>query len=159
MEKFGNVTVTKAVDGLGTSGICTSQLTFATPAPFNAYRAAEVVLTGVSGLPKYYIDSRTQSDGIVTVTCLDRMAFTDEEFPYSSLDSSVEEDVPIGSVMQLIVNTVGGLTGFGGIPLWLQTYPKSKLSGVTCADILTEISTAACGIWYITDDENLQFLP
>ena len=159
MEKFGNVTVTKAVDGLGTSGICTSQLTFATPAPFNAYRAAEVVLTGVSGLPKYYIDSRTQSDGIVTVTCLDRMAFTDEEFPYDSLDSSVEEDVPIGSVMQLIVNTVGGLTGFGGIPLWLQTYPKSKLSGVTCADILTEISTAACGIWYITDEENLQFLP
>ena len=81
MEKFGNVTVTKAVAGLGTSGICTSQQTFATPAPFNAYRAAEVVLTGVSGLPKYYIDSRTQSDGIVTVTCLDRMAFTDEEFP------------------------------------------------------------------------------
>lgn len=49
MEKFGSVTVTKAVDGLGTSGICTSQLTFATPAPFNAYRAAEVVLTAFRG--------------------------------------------------------------------------------------------------------------
>lgn len=159
ISQFGDITVTKAADGLGTSGLCTSQLTFTTPAPFYAYRAAPVVLTGVSGVGKYYIDSRTQSGGIVTVTCLDRMAFADADFPYSSLDSSVPEDVPINTVMGLIVQTVGELTGWGGIPSWLAAYPRSELSEVTCADVLTKISEACCGIFYITDEQSLQFLP
>nr|DAQ23218.1 MAG TPA: protein of unknown function (DUF5047) [Caudoviricetes sp.] len=158
VARFGNITVTKAVDGLGTSGICTSQLTFATPAPFNAYRAAEVVLTGVSGVGKYYIDSRSQSGGVVTVTCLDRMAFSDEDFPYASIDSSVPKNVPINTVMDLIVRTVGELTGWGGIPSWLTSISRTELQG-TCSDILTKISEACCGVFYITDEQNLQFLP
>ena len=155
---FGEVTVTKAVDGLGTSGLCTSQLSFITPDPFYAVRAAEVVLSGVSGVGKYYIDSRSKSGGVVTVTCLDRMAFTDEEFPFSDLDEAVPDDVPIGTVMELIVRTVGELSGYGGIPSWFGTYPKEELEGVTCADILTKISEACCGVFYITNDCSLQFL-
>lgn len=159
ITQFCEITVTRAVDGLGTSGLCTSQLTFTTPAPFYAYRAAPVVLTGVSGVGKYYIDTRTQSGGVVTVTCLDRMAFMDEDFPCSSLDSSVPEDVPINTVMGLIVQTVKELTGYGGIPSWLSTFPKAELAGATCADVLTKISEACCGIFYISDEQSLQFLP
>jgi hypothetical protein len=158
-ESFGGITLTKAVSGTGTSGICTSQLTFTVPAPFYAYRAAPVILGGVSGIGKYYIDSRSQSGGVVTVTCLDRMAFTDETFPYDSLDGSVPDDVPLGTVMALILDTVGELKGWGGVPSWLSTYPKGELRDITCADILTKISEGVCGIWYITDDCNLQFLP
>lgn len=74
-------------DGIGTSGLCISQLSFDVPDGFESPRTAKTVVKGVSGLPTYYIDNRTKSKGIVSVTCLDRLAFADIDFP---LDKCLE---------------------------------------------------------------------
>lgn len=73
--------VRRNTDGIGTSGLCISQLSFDVPGELYAARAAKTVVKGVSGLPTYYIDSRTKSKGVVSVTCLDRLAFADIDFP------------------------------------------------------------------------------
>ncbi len=143
---------------MGISGLCTSELSFTCPAPLYAVRAAKVILRGVSGAASYYIDSREQHDGIVSVRCVDRMAFMDEAFPYDKLDNE-DKNVPIASVMALIVQTVGNITGYGGIPSWLTHYPRIKCEGAACADILSDISDSCCGVWYINSEDNLQFLP
>mgnify|MGYP000559082436 FL=1 len=85
LSTFGDAEVTRSVSGIGTSGLCTSQLTFTCPAPLSAYRAAVVEVVGVD-LPKYYIDSRTAKDGTVSVTALDRMAYTDKDFDIGWVD-------------------------------------------------------------------------
>lgn len=81
LSKFGNVNVRRSADGIGTSGLSISQLSFDVPEELYAPRAAKTVVTGVNGLPTYYIDSRSKSKGIVSVTCLDRLAFADVDFP------------------------------------------------------------------------------
>lgn len=88
LSKFGNVNVRRSVDGIGTSGLCISQLSFDVPEELYAARAAKTVVKGVSGLPTYYIDNRTKSKGVVSVTCLDRLAFADIDFPLDSIDTS-----------------------------------------------------------------------
>ena len=80
-------------DGIGTSGLCISQLSFDVPGELYAARAAKTVVKGVSGLPTYYIDSRTKSKGVVSVTCLDRLAFADIDFP-------IDKCLELGSLLQ-----------------------------------------------------------
>lgn len=89
LSKFGNVRVRRSCDGVGTSGLCISQLSFDVPGDLYAPRAAKTVVDGVSGLPTYYIDNRSKSKGVYSVTCLDRLAFADLAFP---IDQTLELD-------------------------------------------------------------------
>lgn len=159
---FGEVTVTRTVSGLGTSGLCTSELKFTCPAPLNAYRAATAELTGntpsgILDLPMYYIDSRQTSGGIVSVTALDRMAFTDEPFDADRVDHDDDGNALTSAVLSVIAEKCG-FSGYGlVIPPWLTYFPKSYLDGRSCADILETISTAVCGYWYVSSDNTLAF--
>ena len=47
LTKFGNVRVKRSCDGVGTSGLCVSQLSFDVPIDFYAVRAAKTVVKGV----------------------------------------------------------------------------------------------------------------
>lgn len=182
-------------DGIGTSGLCISQLSFDVPGELYAARAAKTVVKGVSGLPTYYIDSRTKSKGVVSVTCLDRLAFADIDFPLSKIDSSryyslkaleegkksdysskkitkaeytaylnqltaAEKDfenIPITSVVQLIVNEAG-FSGISGIPSWITTIKREKLE-CSCSEILSFIAECCCGFFYMTDNDVCTFVP
>lgn len=90
MKQFGNVTVSRAVSGIGMAGLCVSQLSFDVPDVLYAPRAAKTVVTGISGVPTFYIDKRTKSDGVVSVVCLDRLAFADVAFP---IDECIDPDI------------------------------------------------------------------
>lgn len=133
LKQFGNIQITRAVSGNGTSGVCTTQLTFTTPAPLYAYRAALVRLSGIGGIGDFYISNRSQSKGIVTVTCLDRMAFLDSPFPLSDF-TTADDSIALSDVMQKIVLTCG-FASWGMMANSSWQYPKSKLEGVTCLDI------------------------
>lgn len=191
LAKFGNITISRAVSGVGLSGLCTTELAFDTPAPFSAVRAAEVIVSGID-LPKMYISTRQKSGGTVSVRCFDRMAFADAVFPAEELDAyhdadnlkarkaalnddlvsrkistltyntqlkAAEQqysgDVPIGAIMDKIKAAMDNISGYGGIPSWIKSISISKLKGVTCGDILQRISEAACGVWWITNGNEL----
>lgn len=164
VSEFGNITVKRACSGVGTSGICTSSLTFTVSAPLTASIAAPVEITGIDGLPTFYISSRVPSGSIINVTCYDRMAFTNMELPTGDITTS-DGRISIGSVMGLIIRTVGEIDSWGGLPEWisLQYVSINIFAGLTCSEILERISKAAVGIWQIQknsegDGINLAFV-
>lgn len=147
------------MSGVGLSGVCVSELTFTTPAPFYAARAAEVTVIGLDNVPSFYISRRQQRGGIVTVSCLDRLAFSDINFPAEKLDDSVGDDVPAGTVLDLISMEMGKTPpSYGDVPDWLTAIPKNSLENASCVDVLQKISEACCGVWYLTESGGLQFL-
>ena len=156
LSKFGDIQITRAVNGLGLSGVCTTQMTFKVPAPLYAYRAATVKLGGIGGLPTLYISQRSQSKGVVTVTCLDRTAFLDEPFPIEDF-TAAGDSIALSDVMQKIVDKCG-FSGWGMMASSSWRYPTSLLQGATCLDILNRISEVYVGVWWCNADENLQFV-
>lgn len=136
------------------NGLTTSQLSFNVPGEIVAPRAAEVELTGVGSFPKYYIATRSMSNGITQVTCYDRMAYSDTAFPYSDF---IGDRIPITDILQKIAD-VCGVGNCLGVPFWISSMPKTKLQG-TCADIMTAIADAACGFWRVSYNNNYEFVP
>lgn len=156
LRKFGNVRVKRSCDGVGMSGLCISQLSFDVPDNLYAPRAAKTVVDGVSGLPTFYIDDRKKSKGVVSVICLDRLAFADIDFPYTNFLNG-DAPLPISEVVQNIVNVVK-FKAITGIPSWLNEIPREKIQG-SCADILNYIAECCCGFFYMTDDDVCTFAP
>ena len=154
LKNFGEITVSRACDGVGMNGLTTSQISFSVPGEITAPRAAEVELTGVGSLPKYYIATRPMSNGVTQVTCYDRMAFADTSFPYSDF---IGDTIPIADILQKIAN-VCGVGKCVGVPSWIKKMSKTKLQG-TCADIMGSIADAACGFWRVSYDNDYEFVP
>lgn len=136
------------------NGLTTSQISFSVPGEITAPRAAEVELTGVGSLPKYYIANRPLSNGVTQVTCYDRMAYSDRAFPYSDFNANT---IPIADIMRKIAD-VCGVGNCVGVPSWITGMSKTKLQG-TCADIMTAIAETACGFWRVSYDNNYEFVP
>ena len=156
---FTDVTVKRSQDGFGFGGLVTTQLSFSTTKSaweaVGTYAMAKVIVSGVSGLPSsFFIDNRTASDGKVTVTALDRMAFTDTAFPYDSLGGTSEK-VQLSSVLQLICSTCGfdgySFNDINGI--YQSYYLRSKCEGISCSEILTDIAKNEIGSWCVIDNE------
>ena len=110
LQKFGNVRVKRSCDGVGMSGLCISQLSFDVPDDLYAPRATKTVVKDVSGLPTYYIDNRSKSKGVVSVTCLDRLAFADIDFPIGSIDTSRYDELNAKKDKMLSEYKSGGIS-------------------------------------------------
>lgn len=145
---------------IAAGGICISQLSFNTPKPFNAVRAAKVTIDGISGAGEYYISNRTLSNGVYTITCLDRNAFLDTPLDFEAFDDSVKksETVNISTVLDKVLKDLG-YNGWGGLPSWCQMIYTSDLENTTVAQVLTKIAEACIGVWCCTSTNNLQFVP
>lgn len=87
LEKFGTITISRSVNGVGLNGLVTSELSFTAPGDFYAERAAKVVAYVPSKTATFYISNRSKSGNTTTVRCLDRMAFADADFPANQLDA------------------------------------------------------------------------
>lgn len=158
LTQFGDVQIKRNCSAPGLSGVCVAELSFTTPAPFYAARAAEITVVGLDGLPKFYISKRTLRGGVVTVSCLDKLAFSDIMFPVEKLDGTTASYL-VSSVMSLIcLEMFGGVPHYGGLPSWLHEIPAEMLQEVSCIDVLQFISEACCGVWYCASGDNLQFL-
>lgn len=158
LMQFGDVQIKRSCNAPGLSGVCVAELSFTTPAPFYAARAAEITVVGLDGLPKFYVSKRTLRGGVVTVSCLDKLAFGDIMFPMEKLDGTAAS-YTVTTVMELIyLEMFGGRPSYGGIPSWLHEIPAEMLEGVSCIDVLQSISEACCGVWYCALGDNLQFL-
>lgn len=158
LTQFGDVQIKRNCNAPGLSGVCVSELSFTTPSPFYASRAAEVTIEGLDGLPKFYVSKRTPRGGVVTVSCLDKPAFGDIMFPAEKLVGAADS-YSLTTVMELIcLEMFGGRPSYGGLPSWLDEIPAEMLKETACIDVLQFISEACCGIWYCSSGNNLQFL-
>lgn len=155
LQHFGDITISRACDGVGKTGLTTSQISFSVPGELYAPRAAEIEITGIDSIPKYYVANRSMSNGVTQVTCYDRMAFADTMFPHSAFPTDY---VSIADIMSVIA-TVCGVRSCVGVPLWITGMSKAKLQG-SCADIMSAIADAACGFWRVSSfDGSYEFVP
>ncbi|MCM1523823.1 MAG: hypothetical protein NC120_05135 [Ruminococcus sp.] len=175
VPRFSDINVTRAAGGLGTSGVVITEMTFTIPAcdidSVSAYRAAPVEIghairdsegniTGVGsriGLPTMYISGRAKSKGVITFTCRDGMAFLGAQIPYSDFTGN-NGYIDLNSIIDYILHKSGLDFRSGGGYTNIH-FPLSFLDGKSYADILQAVSAVLVGVWYETEDKDLQFIP
>lgn len=117
--------------------------------------AAPVVVEGIGNLPTFYIDKRTNNDGIWTVECVDACA---------KLDSTVSGLTASGGqyLMSAVFTKLATDCGIASVsaPSGLPTYiAQEKIDGKTYQSILQEISEAFCGFWCSHYTSTIEFVP
>ncbi len=156
IEYFSDVVVRKSYTP---GSIAISQLSFQTPKPFIASRAAKVRLLVVGGVGThdFFISSRTLSNGVYTINCLDRNAFLDENVELTV----AEEKQGYISVTSFLdkCKTRFGYTQAYGVPAWCIKLPLAEVQGKTYSSVLTTIATACYGTWCCIHNNVLCFVP
>lgn len=156
VDYFSDVVVRKSY----TQGsVATAQLSFQTPKPFIASRAAKVRLLVVGGVGThdFFISSRTLSNGVYTVNCLDRNAFLDENVELTA-EEEKQDYISVTSFLDKC-KTRFGYTQAYGVPAWCVNLPVTEVQGKTYSSVLTTIATACYGVWCCIHNNVLCFVP
>lgn len=98
---------------------------------------------------------------MVSVSCLDTMAFTDTAFDINALNADSAGRVQTSAVMAIIALCCGyGAENYSiTIPSWITYIPAAEIEDKSCADILTMLSECLCGYFYTRSDNVLAFVP
>lgn len=152
ITNFSNITIQKSFG----VGIATSQLSFSTPAPFLAPFASKVVLGGVTCNVDYFISSRSLSNGVYTVNCVDRNAFLDEPIILTE-EQSKRDYITVVDFLGMCIEQFGYSNAYG-LPTWLDKIPTAEIEGKTYAAVLTQIAEAAYGTWVCERGNDLRFV-
>lgn len=155
IQHFSNLTLRKTYS----IGISTAQLSFSTPKPFIAPRAAKIRLVGSSvvNTTDYFISSRTLSGGIYTINALDRNAFLDEDLILTAEDEE-KSFLSVSTFCEKLKSALG-YTQVYGVPSWLQQIPIDEVKNKTFAAVMQMIADAAYGTWCCRHGEVLEFVP
>lgn len=176
-EYLADIRISKSVDGIGTSGVSTSQISGKV---YTSYRFPENSAVKVSfrgwEFPTYYID-KPEYDGVaMSFTAYDRCKDLDILFNYSnypqyppsdnsdssSTDSSsttqkkVEAKYLASEVVRDLVNQVG-FSSCEYVPRTLYL-KQSDLKGKSCREILQILTEASFGVAYCGNDNKLRFV-
>lgn len=181
---FSPLHLRRGMNGIGTSGIAVSELSFSVPrtayAESTVSDMAPAVTFAVTGsgvtvtAPTFYVDSRTPSGGVINFVCYDRLAFadgitlteadvgithhTDSKTGKDKInDTAINAQGMLTLCAQKLGLTIGSGTGiFSSIT---KTKDASAMVGQTVSQILSELSTAGVGVFYIANDNTLCFAP
>lgn len=157
---FGGIRFSFAVNGLGTSGCCSSQLEFSVYDPTNFY--GDMLLDGAEVTVScselyftsqtYFCDSISVSNNICGFTCYDRICKTDKVLDISSLSFGEDGTVSADSVLSAACYQCG-FPNYGSSETGLEyiKFTKSQLENITCRRALELISEAMCGVWVCND--------
>ncbi len=164
VEHFGNLHISWKCEGMGTSGVTSACFTFdvlLSEFPGDSIDGgAEVVISG-AGTRTFYVSSTSSENGIISVTCFDKMIFAECDFPCGDEDFPVDEN---GVEAKMDISTalarVANICGFGGCLYPADVVgeanfqlPKSSLSGRSCRDVLNIAAQAVCGYWVCQSDK------
>ena len=151
---FADLTIRKTY-GIG---ISTAQLSFTTPKPFTAPRASKIRIVGsIVHTTDYFISSRTLSNGVYTINCLDRNAFLDEDLVLTAEDNE-KSFLPVSVFLEKVKSAIG-YTQVYGVPGWLLNLPIDDVKNKTFASVMQMIADAAYGTWCCRHGEILEFVP
>lgn len=160
---IGDIRISNNSGGFPASGIVASQLTFTIDIDkfggviyFDPSASCEI---GGFDAPTYYVTGRSLSGNEYTITATDRTIFLDLPFNYTTLADHIDSNgnVAIGEVVSEIARQAGFTSGSSGsASSVLDKIPYADLA-TTCRSILDTISQIACGVWYCTTDNALNF--
>lgn len=166
-NRFGNLKIRESADGFGTSGVCTSELTFTMPYDeyllHVPYSNADVKIYAGEDFKiaaTYYISSRSRKGGTVSFKCSDRMIFTNQTIVLT--DNDFKDDMidafwlldNIKSQCEFTAYGVIGITELADISV-----PREKVEGRSCYECLQLLSSAWCGFFKVSNDDKLVFVP
>lgn len=170
MGQFSEIKLTRACDGIGLSGICTSQITFSVPqtvfTELTDTRAAPVIFSVHDSKsdksivsPTFYVNSRTCKNGVITFTCLDRMAFADAVSFTAEDFSDDAEYIRAAEIIKLCADKLKLSEDKSGAHggMWTFDIPIENVIGKTVSQLLTEVSAVIGGYFYISNDNGLRF--
>lgn len=162
-EDITSLTISKNVGSLPIDGIAKSELTvtFAYEGDFGASAAAPVRIYIDEELEyqKFYIYTRKIRNGIISLSCVDKMMVTAQPFDITKVTVDSEGMVFVSNIVMQIGSQCG-FASVGSYPDVLQKMKYDELVGASCDDILTMLSQIFCGVWYCeteNDEETLQF--
>lgn len=155
--------MTCSCNGMGTEGVVSAAFTFSVPLsehplyaqtiPGNSEIILQKLQDGKVGESRvFYASKKSSDDTKITVSCYDRMTYTDEDFPCTDNDfvddEGNEKGLPVGTVLDRISDACG----FAGIMFDTATaaaldfeMTESMLWGRSCRDVLSTLSKVLCG--------------
>ena len=155
----GDVHYSHAISGIGSSGIATRSLSFRTP--HFAYPTGQITLnTGsmttwielsvLSGI-KFFVDTRSLSNGIYTVNCVDSTALLDTPIDTASWEATPpptgERHVTPAEINDKLSDVTGGMEAALPLMPTQEGVPLNLLKGKTFQQLLTDLSAAAFGFY------------
>lgn len=160
VSDFGGIRFSFAVNGLGTSGCCSSQLEFNVYDPTNFY--GDMLLDGAEvtvSCPELYFASQTYfcdkisvSKNICGFVCYDRICKTDKSLNISGISFGEDGTVSADGVLSAVCYQCGFSSyGSSGTGLEYINFTKSQLENTACRRALELISEAMCGVWVCND--------
>lgn len=152
ITNFSNITIQKSF----CVGIATSQLSFQTPAPFSAPFASKVTLGIVGHNVSYYVSSRSLSNGIYTVNCVDKNALLDENIVLTE-EQANKDSMLISEFLEMCKAQFGYSQAYG-VPSYIRYLPISEIEGKTYAAVLTQIAEAVKGTWICDNGDVLRLV-
>ena len=162
-EDIISLSISKNVGSLPVDGLAKSEMSvsFAYDGDFGASAAAQVRIY-IDKAPKYqkfYIYTRKIRNGIITLSCFDKMMVLSQPFDATKVTADTEGMVFTDNVL-LQVAAQCGFASVGDYPDILQKIKYDELVGASCDDILTLLSQVFCGVWFSetdNDEETLKF--
>lgn len=162
-EDIISLTISKNAGSLPIDGIAKSELsvTFAFDGDFGASAAAPVKVY-IDNAPKYqkfYIYTRKIRNGIISLSCIDKMMVVSQPFDYTTVTVDSDGMVLVSDIL-LQIGTQCGFMSVGAYPNVLERMDYQELVDASCDDILTMLSQIFCGVWYCdteNDGETLRF--
>lgn len=172
---FGDMQIKQNADGMGISGVCTSELDFSVA--YEEYaehppKAGAIVTLGINilGVTYYFlISQRTRSGAKVTLKCYDRMLLLNKnsdlfDIPYTNVDPKDDSsgEIKMEDLIKYLVPEIG----FAGCTTYLTDtgyygelkMAKKDIKGKTCRALFEAISEAWCGYFTIAADNYLDFV-
>jgi len=154
-EYLSGVTLSKSVDGLGMSGVTTTQLSGTVYTSSSITSGATITISYSDWtFPTYYVDNATFDGKSYSFTAYDRCK--DLDIPFD--DSTYTEDSTTGYDMSLIIPAVANQAGFSGCnytPSIKVNY--SNFHGKTCREIVEIATQISGGVVYCNSDNELTF--
>ena len=155
-EDIISLSISKNAGSIPIDGIAKSELsvTFVYDGDFGASAAAPVRIY-IDNTPKYqkfYIYTRKIRNGIISLSCIDKMMVVSQPFDYTTVTVDSDGMVFVSDIL-LQIGRQCGFASVGAYPDVLTIMDYQELVDASCDDILTMLSQIFCGVWY-SDTEN-----
>lgn len=153
--------MSRSIAGLGIGGICVTSLSFRTTDDMSLRsNAAAVTVTGIDGLPTFYINKRSYEDGVWTIEALDRAAFLD--LPVDMSGCAKYRNGTMYAVTDF-VSRIQRDCGFSSVTIPYSPFtdatliPCEAVDGKSYQSVLTSMALAYGGFFCVTSGTVLVF--